>query len=438
MADFFPIAGVFCQINAMTTPTNESQRIESLDVLRGFALLGILMLNILGFGMISSAYFNPQAGDGAAAYINLFTWASVDILFEGAMRGLFSILFGAGVALFTDAARGKTAGLHYKRNFWLLVFGLLDAFVLLWVGDILIVYALAGFLLYPARNASPRALLTTAGIMLFLLSGMYMVMHFGLSQTFGAAQELASNADASEEVRSMANAWHEFESGMRQSEESAAAELAERQGSYSSAAAWTAEQMAETLLFVVPAILFWDALVMMIIGMALYKMRILDASRSTRFYVNLTVFGFFIGLIINGYEVWQASSNQFHPLSTFSYVQWSYHFGRLGMALGYLGLVMLACKLGWWAALRARLAAVGRMALTNYLMHSAIALVLFTGAGFALVGTLERWQLYVVVFAIWLVQLWLSPWWLARNRFGPVELLWRKLTYGFNFARTNS
>lgn len=416
----------------MTQPTSDSQRIASLDVLRGVALLGILLLNILGFGMVSSAYFNPIAGEAGSAMANLGTWASVDVLFEGAMRGLFSILFGAGVALFTDAARGKTAALHYKRNAWLLVFGLFDAFVLLWIGDILIVYALAGFLLYPVRNASPRALLATAGVMLVILSLLYMVMHIGLSHTFGAAMELERNPDASAEVRDLAEAWQEFESGMRQSEEDIAAELAERRGSYFSAAAWTTQQMIGTLTFVVPGILLWDALLMMLIGMALFKLGVLDASRSTAFYARLMIGGFVVGLAVNIYEVMHASANQFHPLSTFPYVQWTYHFGRLGMALGYLSLVMLACRLGWRSSLRARLAAVGRMALTNYLMHSVIALFLFTGAGAALVGTLERWQLYLVVFAIWLLQLWLSPWWLARNRFGPVELLWRKLTYGFS------
>ena len=81
------------------------------------------------------------------------------------------------------------------------------------------------------------------------------------------------------------------------------------------------------------------------------------------------------------------------------------------MAAGYLGFVMIACKLDWWAGLRTRLAAVGRMALTNYLGHSLICLFLFTGAGLALVGELDRWQLYVVVIAIWGLQLWFSPWW---------------------------
>ena len=108
----------------------------------------------------------------------------------------------------------------------------------------------------------------------------------------------------------------------------------------------------------------------------------------------------------------------------------TYQLGRLGMGLGYLSVVMLVCQSEMLPRLRRALAAVGRMALTNYLMHSFICMVVFTGAGLGLVGQLERWELYPVVVAIWLFQLWLSPRWLARYRYGPVEWLWRTLTYG--------
>ncbi|MFP6615738.1 MAG: DUF418 domain-containing protein, partial [Candidatus Hydrogenedentota bacterium] len=117
-------------------------------------------------------------------------------------------------------------------------------------------------------------------------------------------------------------------------------------------------------------------------------------------------------------------------LNVFGVMQATYDVGRLGMALGYMGLVVWWCKGDKWIALRTRLSAVGRMALTNYLMHSLIALLLFTGTGFALVGELARWQLYPIMLAIWGFQLWFSPWWLSRHQFGPVEYVWRKLTYG--------
>jgi uncharacterized protein len=176
-------------------------------------------------------------------------------------------------------------------------------------------------------------------------------------------------------------------------------------------------------------ILFWDALAMMLIGMALYKYGILQGQRSTAFYLRLCLFGFALGLSVNGLEVYRAFANNFELLSVFAQAQVTYHVGRMGMAMGYLGLIMLVLQQGVWRALRIRLAAVGRMALTNYLMHSFIALFVFTGAGFGWVGELPRWQLYGVVVLIWLLQMVLSPWWLRRYTYGPVEWLWRGLTY---------
>ena len=118
-------------------PVAETKRIESLDVLRGFALLGILLLNILGFGLLSASYSNPAADLADGSDLDLAVWASVELFAEGAMRCLFSMLFGAGVVLFTTGGRGKSGVLHYKRTFWLLAFGLFDGYLLLWNGDIL-------------------------------------------------------------------------------------------------------------------------------------------------------------------------------------------------------------------------------------------------------------------------------------------------------------
>ncbi len=419
---------------SLPQPVADSERIQSLDVLRGFALLGILLLNILGFGLHSAGYFNPEfgAGSDATRALNLGIWAGVDVLFEGAMRALFSILFGAGVVLFTTGERGKGARLHYARNFWLLAFGFFDAYVLLWSGDILITYALAGMLLYPLRNVAPWRLIISAGVLTVLLTLMSSAFHFGLDQ---ARQASLVVAEADGEVVDAgliagAEAWADFMAGYDPEPDAVQAELEARRGSYASAFAFNVEYMKDTLAFTIPVILFWDALVMMLLGMALFRLGVLDGSRTLSFYAKLSVWGFGLGLAINGWESWQALAHGFDPLDTHANMRPTYHLGRLTMALGYIGLVMMICRTLSLPGLRARLAAVGRMALTNYLMHSLICVYLFTGAGLALVGALERWQLYLVVLAIWAVQLLVSPWWLERYRFGPVEWLWRALTYG--------
>ena len=128
---------------ATTAPTSETSRIESLDVFRGFALLGILLLNIIGFGMLSPAYSNPGFDLQSSGAASLWAWVTIELFAEGTMRCLFSILFGAGVVLFTTGESAKSGWIHYRRTFWLLMFGLFDAYILLWNGDILVAYALA-------------------------------------------------------------------------------------------------------------------------------------------------------------------------------------------------------------------------------------------------------------------------------------------------------
>jgi uncharacterized protein len=173
---------------AETAPINESQRIESLDVLRGFALLGILLLNVIGFGFIASAYVAPGLTIQSPA--DVVAWILVDLTAEGAMRGLFSILFGAGVVLFLGHDRARSA-LHMKRTFWLLIFGLLNGYLLLWTGDILVTYAVCGFILFFARNVSGKRLLITSCIFIALLSLYNAGMHFGLLYQQDLAAEAA-------------------------------------------------------------------------------------------------------------------------------------------------------------------------------------------------------------------------------------------------------
>ena len=417
-------------------PISEPNRIESLDVFRGFALLGILLLNIIGFGLLSPSYSNPGFDLSHSGFANILSWATVDLLAEGAMRCLFSILFGAGVVLFTTGPSGRSAWTHYRRTFWLLMFGLFNAFILLWPGDILVTYALAGAVLYLVREKSVRALLIAAGVLILLMSLLHVAMGFGLGVSKQAYDRVtASNVagatlEISDQDRELAQVWEEFSADVDFLETDAEAELIDRRSSYASAFQWTVSQNSELYSFVIPVFLFWDALAMMILGMALYKAGVLQAQRSRRFYLNLMVAGFASGLLINGYEISEAYQNDFHLLSTFPQLQVTYHLGRLGMALGYIGMLGLVCQAGLFSGLTARLAAVGRMALTNYLMHSLICAILFTGMGFGLLGQFSRSELYAIVLLIWLLQLGLSPMWLKHYRFGPIEWLWRAFTYG--------
>ena len=413
-------------------PTATGDRILLLDVLRGFAVLGILLMNIIGFGLPSPSYSHPGFDVPATLSPDLVAWASVELLGEGCMRGLFSLLFGASLLLFTTGDGAKGAALHYRRMGWLLVFGLVDAYLLLWFGDILVCYAICGALLYPLRNARARTLLVLAALVALLSTALYSVLHLMLQFARDAHEALASGTDPASlpaDYKSAAAAWREFSAPYLVGSEALQEELSQRRGSYASAFAWNLPQVNSILFFVNPVFLLWDALMMMLLGMAFYRLGILRGSGSSRALLGLMLGGFAVGLGVNGWEIASAIDGGLALMDTFAQLQWSYHLGRLGMTLGYLGLVAWCLRHGLLSALARRLAAVGRMALSNYLMHSLVALFLFTGAGLGLIGQLGRAQLYLVVLALWLLQLWLSPWWLARHRFGPLEYLWRLLTY---------
>jgi uncharacterized protein len=172
----------------------------------------------------------------------------------------------------------------------------------------------------------------------------------------------------------------------------------------------------------------WDIWCMMFIGMALFKLRIFSAERSTRFYWWMVLIGYGIGLPLNSYSAWLIIRSNFDP-AIHIWANSSYDLGRLTVALGHLGVIMLLCKSGWLEWLTSSLGAVGQMAFSNYIVTSVITAFLFTGYGFKLYGRLEWYQLYYVVAAIWAFNLIASSTWLRHFRFGPLEWCWRSLTY---------
>ena len=144
-------------------PVTSKERIGSLDVLRGVALLGILLMNITGFGLVFMAYVDPTVQGGAEGN-NLYVWIMNNMLFEGTMRALFSMLFGVGMVLMTSRMIGRGGGIevadiYYRRTIWLLIFGLIHGYLILWTGDILFAYGLWGLFLFPFRNTKPRKLI---------------------------------------------------------------------------------------------------------------------------------------------------------------------------------------------------------------------------------------------------------------------------------------
>src|SRR5688572_10212825 len=150
---------------AAAMPTSQGERILLLDSLRGIAILGILVMNIPGFAMPTVAYFNPTMIDFTGA--NFYAWYGIEFFLEGSQRALFSMLFGAGMLLFISRLEDRSSGMqsaeyYFKRQLWLLLFGLFNAYVLLWFWDILFHYAVFGMFLFAFRRLQPRHLLIAA------------------------------------------------------------------------------------------------------------------------------------------------------------------------------------------------------------------------------------------------------------------------------------
>ena len=394
------------------TPVTEPERYQALDLLRGCAVLGILVMNIQSFAMPFAAYFNPTAlGDRGTT--DFAIWTMAHFLFDQKFMTIFSLLFGAGVLLMTTKAaqRGAPpAALHYRRMVWLLLFGLIHAY-LIWYGDILVLYAVCGLFVYLFRKRSPRAL---------LIVGLIVV---SIASLISVAAGLSSGTWPPEAVQDIRDFWSPDARIL-------ADELTAFQGGWLTQMPKRAEFALEFHAFEMWIWGIWRAGGLMLIGMALLKWRVLTGERAPAFYTKLAIVGFGLGvpLIAWGFsrniaEEWEAT------YSFFIGAQWNY-WGSILVSLGWIGLFLRVWLSGAVQGLVARLTAVGRTAFSCYILESLICTTIFYGHGFGLFGSVGRAGQVAITFAIWIVLLLIAPLWLQRFRFGPLEWLWRTLTYG--------
>jgi len=428
-------ARTLCSVSTSLAPTERDERIGMLDATRGIAVLGILIMNVTGFGLPRS-YDDPTNWGGADG-LSLTAWRIAALFFEGTMRGLFTLLFGAGALLFLQRHGARHSGLlpadlYFRRTLWLIVFGLVNAYLLLWPGDILYYYGVVGLLLFVFRNIAPRKLVVIAAVIMILQTAVTVTEWYGYreaSAAAAAAQEARISGRVltegqSQAIENFARTNEEFKPSRAEME----AEVSRVRKGYLSALGLVAAESwhYETSFFFQHGLL--ESLGMMLLGMALLKYGVLTGAASRRVYTTMLLVGYAIGLAVNLFETTSLTREDFsvEALIT-SYL--TYDLGRIPMTLGHVGLIGLLYRMSPLSAAMRNLSAVGQMALTNYLTQSVICMFVFTGAGMALYGHLQRYELYYVVFAIWIVQLIWSPLWLRRFRFGPAEWLWRSLTY---------
>lgn len=410
-------------------PAPTARRLESLDFVRGCALFGILLMNIVGAGL-GPAYDNPTIAGGDTG-INLWTWMFFNVGFEGTQRALFSMLFGAGVILFSSrieaSGRPDHADIYFRRQLWLVAFGLFNAWVLLWIGDILFYYGVVALFLYAFRKLPGRMLLGL-GIAALLLGAAWSALEargtFRLHAEAQAAQQVGPAQRTDEQKRAI-------ETWQKKAREGPPPQAVAEMRRNLTASYWSALKQSSGLITKFQSWWlyrdFFDFFGMMMIGMALFKLGVLTLEARTRTYLAMMLGGYTIGLPLNLYEARWIMDHGFTSLA-YDQAKVTYDISRLAMTMGHLGLLMLFLRSGLFGGLRRAMAAVGRMALTNYLTHSLVALIIFILLGYW--GALQRHQLYFIVLAVWAVQLVVSPIWLRNFHFGPVEWLWRYLTYG--------
>jgi uncharacterized protein len=395
----------------MPTPVTNAERIGTLDALRGFALLGILAMNVQYFAMIGVAYENPTAY-GDLTGVHYWVWYLGAVLADTKFMAIFSMLFGAGVVLMTSRAEASgrpAARLHYRRMAALLGFGLAHAY-LLWAGDILYSYALCGCVLYPLRKFSPRVQIVLGLLMLCLGTGI--------------AVHLDQNARTLPPEE-----WGQYYGDFHPTPKQVQKELDAYRGGWRSEFLIRAESafILETLFFAF--FIFWRATGVMLLGMGLFKLGVFSGVYSKRAYWLLFLLGMALGVPVVAYGWHQIMAHDWDAPYTLHVGSLYNYWGSLPIALGWVGLILVLCKTPACAPFTRRLAAAGQMAFTNYLMHSVICTTIFYGHGFGLFGRVERLGQFALAVVIWVVQLFVSPLWLRYFRFGPAEWLWRSLTY---------
>ncbi|MCC5986311.1 MAG: DUF418 domain-containing protein [Pararhodobacter sp.] len=393
-------------------PVTGAARIETLDILRGVALFGILVINIQFFAMVHAALVNPTVS-GALTGLDYAIWLVSHVLFYEKFLAIFSMLFGAGIVMMAERAeqtgKGSMLALHYRRMFWLLVVGLLHAY-LIWPGDILVSYALIGMIIVFMRNWSPRSLVLV-GIG-FLALKLVIGAWFGVVIPLLPADEIAG-----------------IEVGFwSPGAVQLASEIAAYRGGFLEQMPMRVEQSLNMHLFFFPTETLPYSLAMMAFGMAAMKSGLLRGEWSCNSYLRLAATGLVLGLPVVVLGVVMNERHEWDML-------FSLYFGRMFntaaaplVALAYIALVIVAAR-RFGPVMRAVFTPVGRMAFSNYLAQSLICTFIFYGHGLGLFMQVDRPGQILVVIAIWVAMPLWSRAWLARFRFGPAEWLWRSLSY---------
>ncbi len=443
------------------SPVAQAERIQTLDILRGVALLGILLMNIPYFSMAERF---SEVFQSDPSTLNFWVNAGITILFEGKMRALFSMIFGVGIILFmarkerngpgsggeahvSQAATGRVpvwnraVGLFFRRMGWLVLFGLIDSHVLLWMGDILYYYGIIGMIAFWFRQMKPTYLalgVPLVAIIGFVSSTLFYQSVRDKRMAYLAVQTIQKQGQKlTAAQQKTVKDWQEAQKQFFPNK----AEIAEHTRMMKSddyftvAKRYRKDVWEQQTIYLVLGL--WDPLALMLLGMALYKWGFVTGQWSRRRYWQTMLIGYGLGLSLVTYSFYYGYVNmpntaafmvyfEAHPIS---WIDLIYPFQRILLVMAHASLIILLIQSGRVQGLLNRLGAVGQMAFTNYVMHTLICTFVFYGYGLNQYAEWQFYQLYFLVAAIWVLQLIVSPIWLRYYQFGPLEWVWRSLTY---------
>lgn len=424
--------------------TGQNFRFLQIDVLRGFAVLGIYWINIFIFGLPTTGEYLPAHLDNSS-FINSLIHQVTDDYLEGSMRALFSMLFGASaLLLLSDNKLAKNSLLvvehYYRRTLLLMLFGFIHAYILLWPFDVLYVYGLLGLFLFPLRKLKAQTLLLV-GILLLALgdSVPYLPQWLGSSEvtienvnvegmendsdsmaTTPAAELTTGIAEPADETVSLETAADSDENSDRMNVE---VEIATYRSDYATIFAVQQSLVLEKHTLTLYQDYIFDIGGMMLLGMGLMKLGVMTGEVAQRTFWLLLTFGYLFGFGIR-YVIVQTLA--WNPEADWPI---GYSLGRLLVAMGHIGLIGVLCNFRQLKWLSQWLSTVGRMALTNYIMQTILSAFIFYGFGLGLFATLQRVEIAVLALAVWVFLILFSCAWLSRFRQGPLEWVWRTLIY---------
>ncbi len=391
-------------------PTSLCDRLVHLDFIRGVAVLGILVMNIQSFSMPAAAYSNPTVY-GDLTGINYAVWFFSHLFFDQKFMTMFSLLFGVSLMLFSERVEhreGQSGARYYLRTGWLLLFGLMHAYFFWW-GDVLTVYAICGMFSYLFRHSSVKGLVSAA-LTLFGIVSLLLVM-----QSLFA--DVMSEADVARDILPY------WDPGA----EHITRELSAHRGSWQDAFLFRINMASDTLAFMVgylPRVLG-----LQLLGMALYKSGFALGQWQKSVYIKAALMCIPFGIWLTYIGVLANEANDYDwRYSTGFGAQYNY-WGSLITAFGYFSLLLAGkhyIENNRWTCF---LTNVGRTAFTNYILQSFICTFLIYGYGLNLYGSLQRYQQLLMVILVWGILLAFSNLWLRYFKQGPLEWLWRWLTY---------